>query len=114
MWSGSVGPGVRSFVDRSHMVRNPFRSRRETRRRAREAVDAEKAKHVLSEAAEEDVEPDAEAAAALREAAAEETAEVAESAARRARRRGRKTVTAEDVARANERHQDREERGRGR
>ena len=70
------------------MVRNPFRSRRETRRRPREAVDAETVKDVRSEAAEEDVEPDSEA---LREAAAEETAEVAESVARRARRRGRKT-----------------------
>ena len=89
-----------------------FRSRRETRRRAREAVDAEKPKEILSEAAEEDVEPDAEAAEALREAAAEQTAEIAESAAHRARRLGRKNVTSEDVAQANERHQDREERGR--
>ena len=109
-----VSPDVRSPAERIHMVRNPFRSRRETRRRAREAVDSEKAKHVLSEAAEGDVEPDAEAAEALREAAAEETAEVAESAARRARRRGRKNITSEDVAQANERHQDREERGRRR
>ena len=92
------------------MVRNPFRSRRGTRRRAREAVDSEKAKNVLSEAAGGDVDPDDEAAKALKE----ETAEVAESAARRARRRGRKNVTSEDVARANERHQDRQERGRRR
>ncbi|WP_396613860.1 hypothetical protein ACH9L7_19255 (plasmid) [Haloferax sp. S1W] len=85
------------------MVRNPFRSRRETRRRAREAVDSEKAKDVLSEAAEEDIVPAAEAAEVLRVAAAEETAEVAESAARHARRRGRKNITSEDVAQANER-----------
>jgi len=78
------------------MVANPFRSRRETRRRVRETVDAE---------------PDAEA---LRGAAAEETAGVAESGARRARRRDRKSTTSEDVARTNERYQDREERGRRR
>ena len=110
----SVSSSVRSSAERLHMVRNPFRSRRETRHRAREAVDAEKAKNVFSEAAEEDVEPDVEAAEALREAAAEETAEVAESTARRARRRGRKNITSEDVAQATERHQDREERGRRR
>ncbi len=114
MQSEGVSPGIRLSAERLHMVRNPFQSRRETRRRAREAVDAEKAKNVLSEAAEEDVEPDAEAAEALREAAAEETAEVAESTDRRARRRGRKNITSEDVAQANERHQDREERGRRR
>jgi hypothetical protein len=74
------------------VVSNPFRSRRETRRRVREAVDAEKAKGVLSEAAEADVEPDAEAAEALRVAAAEETADVAESAVHRARPRGRKNT----------------------
>ena len=96
------------------MARDPDRPRRETRRQARNAVDSKKAKAVLSEAADEEVEPDDEAADALREAAAEETAEVAESAARRARRRGRKNITSEDVARANERHQDREERGRRR
>lgn len=84
------------------------------RRRAREAGDSEKAKMVLSEAAEDDGQADAEAAEALGEAVPEETAEIAESAARRARRRGRKNITSEDVARANERHQDREERGRHR
>ncbi|QIO24847.1 histone-like protein [Haloarcula sp. JP-L23] len=50
----------------------------------------------------------------MREAAAEETAEVAEAAARRTRRRGRKNISPEDVAQANERHQEREERGRRR
>ena len=96
------------------MARDPDRPRRETRQQARNAVDPTQAKTVLSEAADEDVEPDDDAAEALREAAAEETAEVAEAAARRARRRGRKDITAEDVAQANERHQDREERGRRR
>ena len=82
-------------------VGNSFRSRGETRCRARDAVDLETAKTVLSEAAEEDVEPDAEAGEALREAVAEETAEVAESTAGRARRRGRANTTSEDVAQAN-------------
>lgn len=94
------------------MARDPDRPRRETRQLARKAVDSKKAKTVLSEAADEDIEPDDDAAEALREAAAEETAEVAEAAARRARRRGRKNISSEDVAQANERHQDREERGR--
>jgi histone H3/H4 len=83
------------------VVRNPFRSRRETRRRAREAVDAEKARDVHSEAAEEDVEPNGEASETVRAAAAQETVEVGESTARRARRRGRKTIFPEDVAQAN-------------
>lgn len=97
------------------MARDPDRPQRETRRQARQAVDTKKAKTVLSEAADEDVEPDDDAAAeALREAEAEETAEVAEAAARRARRRGRKNITSDDVAQANERHHDREERGRRR
>lgn len=77
-------------------------------------VDSEKAKNVLSETAEEDVEPDGKSAEALREATAEGPAEVAESVARRTRRRGRKNITSKDVAQANERHQDREERGRRR
>ncbi|WP_436935592.1 histone-like protein [Halovenus marina] len=96
------------------MARNTDRPRRKTRQKARNAVDSKKAKAVLSEAADEEVEPDDDAAETLREAAAEETAEVAEAAARRARRRGRKNISSEDIGQANERHQDREERGRRR
>lgn len=102
MQSEGVRLGVRSPAGTSHMVPNPFRLRRETRRRTREAVDSEKTKHVHSEAADEDIEPDDETAEALREAAIEQMADVSESTAPRARRRGQAPIASEDVARAND------------
>ncbi|TKX79192.1 hypothetical protein EXE53_17205 [Halorubrum sp. SD626R] len=83
--------------------------RPETRKIAKKAVDTERAEQVLNEV-DEDLQPDSKAGEALREAAAEETAELAEEAADLARRRASDKIEAEDVAKANERHQDREER----
>jgi histone H3/H4 len=83
--------------------------RPETRQAAREAVDPNRAEEVLNQA-DENLQPDARAAEALREAAAEEAAEIAEEAADLARRRASETIEADDVAQANQRHQEREER----
>lgn len=94
------------------MSEGQSRPRRETRRRARDAVEPERMKDVLSEAGDGDLDPDEGAEKALQEAAAEETAEIAEDAARRARRRGRSKIKSEDVAEANEKHQARERRER--
>jgi histone H3/H4 len=81
----------------------------QTRNAAKKAVNTEQAEQVLNEV-DENLQSDAKAGEALREAAAEETAELAEEAADLARRRASDKIEAEDVAKANERHQEREER----